>query len=90
MSLKFLKQFVLEMGFLDLFCAASMPVLKVLIVTALGLFLALDSINILGQTTRKNVNEVSLITNMIKDFKKTASLLKDSTFSSYKAQYFEL
>ncbi|KAD5960739.1 hypothetical protein E3N88_12211 [Mikania micrantha] len=47
------------MGFVDLFCAASMPVLKVLIVTAVGSFLALDSINILGQTTRKQVNEVS-------------------------------
>ncbi|KAK1410616.1 hypothetical protein QVD17_37153 [Tagetes erecta] len=46
------------MGFFDLFCAASMPVLKVLIVTALGSFLALDSINILTQTTRKNVNEL--------------------------------
>ncbi|KAI3798691.1 hypothetical protein L1987_33969 [Smallanthus sonchifolius] len=46
------------MGFLDLFCAASMPVLKVLIVTALGSFLALDSINTLGQTTRKHVNEI--------------------------------
>ncbi|KAI3794431.1 hypothetical protein L1987_37063 [Smallanthus sonchifolius] len=46
------------MGFLDLFCAASMPVLKVLIVTALGSFLALDSINILGQATRKHVNEI--------------------------------
>ncbi|KAK1410615.1 hypothetical protein QVD17_37152 [Tagetes erecta] len=47
------------MGFFDLFCAASMPVLKVLIVTALGSFLALDSINILTQTTRKNVNEIA-------------------------------
>ncbi|KAI7754294.1 hypothetical protein M8C21_024810 [Ambrosia artemisiifolia] len=46
------------MGFLDLFCAASMPVLKVLIVTALGSFLALDSINILGQSTRKQVNDM--------------------------------
>ncbi|KAD7479066.1 hypothetical protein E3N88_02202 [Mikania micrantha] len=46
------------MGFLDLFSAASMPVLKVLIVTALGSFLALDSINILGQSARKHVNEL--------------------------------
>lgn len=49
------------MGFADLFCAASMPVLKVLIVTALGSFLALDSIDILGQSTRKQINNVSLI-----------------------------
>ncbi|KAK9071489.1 hypothetical protein SSX86_010058 [Deinandra increscens subsp. villosa] len=46
------------MGFVDLFCAASMPVLKVLIVTAVGSFLALDSINLLGQSTRKQVNEL--------------------------------
>nr|KAJ0223751.1 hypothetical protein LSAT_V11C200076510 [Lactuca sativa] len=46
------------MGFLDLFSAASMPILKVLIVTALGSFLALDSIDILGQTTRKQVNNI--------------------------------
>ncbi|KAK9062150.1 hypothetical protein SSX86_019336 [Deinandra increscens subsp. villosa] len=35
-----------------------MPVLKVLIVTALGSFLALDAINLLGQTARKHVNEL--------------------------------
>nr|GEZ29229.1 auxilin-like protein [Tanacetum cinerariifolium] len=40
-----------SMGFLDLFSAASMPILKVLIVTALGSYLALDSIDILGQNT---------------------------------------
>ncbi|XP_024985275.1 protein PIN-LIKES 3-like [Cynara cardunculus var. scolymus] len=46
------------MGFLDLFSAASMPVLKVLILTGLGSFLALDSIDILGQSTRKQVNNI--------------------------------
>ncbi|XP_071735350.1 protein PIN-LIKES 3-like isoform X2 [Rutidosis leptorrhynchoides] len=46
------------MGFVDLFSAASMPVLKVLIVTALGSFLALDSVDILGQSTRKQVNSL--------------------------------
>ncbi|XP_076954170.1 protein PIN-LIKES 1-like [Bidens hawaiensis] len=46
------------MGFVDLFSAASMPVLKVLIVTAHGSFLALDSIDILGQSTRKQVNNI--------------------------------
>ncbi|KAL9995659.1 putative membrane transport protein [Helianthus debilis subsp. tardiflorus] len=46
------------MGFVDLFSAASMPVLKVLIVTALGSFLALDSVDILGQRTRKQVNDI--------------------------------
>ncbi|XP_071708605.1 protein PIN-LIKES 3-like [Rutidosis leptorrhynchoides] len=46
------------MGFMDLFWAASMPVLKVLIVTVLGSFLAVDSIDILGQSTRKQVNNI--------------------------------
>ncbi|KAL4577811.1 hypothetical protein LXL04_013925 [Taraxacum kok-saghyz] len=46
------------MGFVDLFSAASMPILKVLIVTALGSVLALDSIDLLGQTTRKQVNNI--------------------------------
>ncbi|KAI3808337.1 hypothetical protein L1987_24286 [Smallanthus sonchifolius] len=35
-----------------------MPVLKVLIITAVGSFLALDSINILGQSAKKQVNEL--------------------------------
>ncbi|KAM0067876.1 putative membrane transport protein [Helianthus debilis subsp. tardiflorus] len=46
------------MGFLDLFRAASMPVLQVLIVTALGSFLALESINILGESTRRQLNNL--------------------------------
>ncbi|CAH1436733.1 unnamed protein product [Lactuca virosa] len=54
----FRKQFVLQMGFLDLFSAASIPILKVLIITALGSFLALDSIDILGESTRKQVNNI--------------------------------
>ncbi|KAI3798688.1 hypothetical protein L1987_33966 [Smallanthus sonchifolius] len=47
-----------QMGFLDLFSAASMPVLKVLIVTALGSFLALDSVDIFGQNTMKQFNNI--------------------------------
>ncbi|GFZ10568.1 auxin efflux carrier family protein [Actinidia rufa] len=44
------------MALLDLFIAASIPVVKVLLVTALGSFLALDRINILGDDTRKHLN----------------------------------
>lgn len=47
------------MGFIDLFCVASMPVLKVLLVTALGSFLAFDAIDILGENTRTNVNRLA-------------------------------
>ncbi|KAK9284497.1 hypothetical protein L1049_023671 [Liquidambar formosana] len=46
------------MGLLDLFFIASMPVLKVLLITALGSFLALDRINILGENARKHINTV--------------------------------
>ncbi|XP_024976138.1 protein PIN-LIKES 3-like [Cynara cardunculus var. scolymus] len=46
------------MGFVDLLSAASMPVLKVLIITALGSFLAMHHIDILGQTTRKQLNNI--------------------------------
>ncbi|KAF3684819.1 putative psbP domain-containing protein 3, chloroplastic-like [Capsicum annuum] len=44
------------MGLLDLFVAASMPVLKVLLVTGLGLILALDRIDLLGDDARKHLN----------------------------------
>jgi hypothetical protein len=46
------------MGLLDLFFVASNPVLKVLLLTALGSFLALDRIDILGEDTRKQLNTV--------------------------------
>ena len=47
------------MGLLQLFYVASFPVIKVLLPTALGLFLALDHINILGEDARKKVNYVT-------------------------------
>lgn len=49
------------MELLSLFLVASMPVLKLLLLTALGSFLALDRIGILGPTARKNLNTVSSI-----------------------------
>lgn len=48
------------MKVLDLFVAASIPVVKVLFVTAIGSFIALDHINILGEDTRKHMNNVSV------------------------------
>ncbi|KAK6245996.1 hypothetical protein SCA6_009086 [Theobroma cacao] len=47
-----------NMVLLDLFIAATIPVLKVLLITALGLYLALDHVNILGEDTRKHMNNV--------------------------------
>lgn len=46
------------MGILNLFLTASMPVLKVLLVTAVGSFLALDRIKILTEDARKHLNTV--------------------------------
>ncbi|XP_019446919.1 PREDICTED: protein PIN-LIKES 3-like isoform X2 [Lupinus angustifolius] len=46
------------MGFLQLFYVASLPVIKVLLVSAIGLFLALDNINLLGEDSRKKVNHI--------------------------------
>lgn len=46
------------MKFFSLLIAASIPVLKVLLITALGSFLALPHINILGQEARKHLNGV--------------------------------
>ncbi|KAK7386586.1 hypothetical protein VNO78_26919 [Psophocarpus tetragonolobus] len=46
------------MGFVRLFFVASFPVIKVLLITALGLFLALDNISILGEDARKKVNQL--------------------------------
>ncbi|XP_077215865.1 protein PIN-LIKES 1-like isoform X1 [Tasmannia lanceolata] len=46
------------MGLLDLFIAASIPVLKVLIVTGVGSFLATSRVDILGEDARKHLNNV--------------------------------
>ncbi|XP_065854987.1 protein PIN-LIKES 1-like [Euphorbia lathyris] len=46
------------MQVLNLFAVASMPVLKVLLITALGLFLAFDNVNLLGPQARHHINQV--------------------------------
>lgn len=49
------------MGLLDLFIVALMPVLKTLVITAVGLYLAIDRVNILGPVARHHLNNVSPI-----------------------------
>ncbi|KAK2657706.1 hypothetical protein Ddye_010758 [Dipteronia dyeriana] len=51
--------FLWIMKILDLFFASFIPVLKVLLLTALGLFLALDKVDILGEEARKHLNNVA-------------------------------
>lgn len=48
------------MKLLDLFIASSVPVIKVLLVTGLGWYLALERVNILGDDARKHLNNVSV------------------------------
>jgi hypothetical protein len=51
----------LAMGFLDLFIVALMPVLKILLITALGLLLGTERIDLLGANARQILNKVSSI-----------------------------
>ncbi|XP_015064993.1 protein PIN-LIKES 3-like [Solanum pennellii] len=46
------------MAFVELFVVALMPVLKTLIITAVGLFLALEPVNLLGSTARHHLNNL--------------------------------
>ncbi|CAL5188295.1 unnamed protein product [Lathyrus oleraceus] len=46
------------MGFLELFSVASFPVIKVLLLTTIGLLLALDNINLLGKDARNQTNHL--------------------------------
>jgi len=46
------------MALLQLFVASSMPVIKVLLITALGSCLALEHVNVLGEDARKHLNKV--------------------------------
>ncbi|XVE98969.1 hypothetical protein REPUB_Repub03eG0155600 [Reevesia pubescens] len=46
------------MRILDLFVVASMPIMKVLLLTAFGSLLALDRIDVLGESARKQLNNV--------------------------------
>jgi hypothetical protein len=53
-----LEEVTVKMGFLELFSVASFPVIKILIVTAIGFLLALDNINLLGKDARNQTNHV--------------------------------
>jgi hypothetical protein len=48
-----------SMEFLDLFIVALMPVLKTLLITGVGLLLAIDRIGLLGPDGRHHLNNVS-------------------------------
>ncbi|KAK8984754.1 hypothetical protein V6N11_020069 [Hibiscus sabdariffa] len=46
------------MGFVDLLVVAVIPVIQVLLATAVGLFLAVDSVNLLGPQARHSLNNL--------------------------------
>lgn len=50
------------MEILDLFIVALMPVLKTLLITAVGLLIAIDRIGLLGPDARHHLNNVSFMT----------------------------
>ena len=54
------------MEILDLFIVALMPVLKTLLVTAVGLLLAVDRIDLLGSDARHHLNNVSFLTSRLR------------------------
>uniref|UniRef100_A0A7N2R253 Uncharacterized protein n=1 Tax=Quercus lobata TaxID=97700 RepID=A0A7N2R253_QUELO len=59
LHLSLVKKFAME--FLDLFIVALMPILKILLVSAVGLFLATEHINLLGADARPYLNNVKYI-----------------------------
>ncbi|RDX67949.1 Protein PIN-LIKES 1, partial [Mucuna pruriens] len=58
-----------------LFITALMPVLKVLLVTAVGAFLAMHRFNILRNTARKHLNTVNLFLSFLFPFLFTTSTI---------------
>ncbi|KAK6793145.1 hypothetical protein RDI58_012226 [Solanum bulbocastanum] len=74
------------MGLLDLFITASMPVLKVLLITALGLILALDRIDLLGQDARKHLNNIVFF--VLNPALVSSNLAKTITYESLKKLWF--
>ncbi|KAH0759447.1 hypothetical protein KY290_022940 [Solanum tuberosum] len=74
------------MGLLDLFITASMPVLKVLLITALGLLLALDRIDLLGQDARKHLNNIVFF--VLNPALVSSNLAKTITYESLKKLWF--
>ena len=49
------------MKLLDLFITSSIPVGKILVITGIGFYLAIDRVNILNQDARKQLNNVRFL-----------------------------
>ncbi|XP_011099968.1 protein PIN-LIKES 1 isoform X2 [Sesamum indicum] len=74
------------MAFLDLFITSSIPVLKVLLVTGLGSYLALDRIGILGDDARKHLNNIIFF--VFNPALVSSNLAKEITYESMVKMWF--
>ncbi|XP_020547710.1 protein PIN-LIKES 3 isoform X1 [Sesamum indicum] len=75
-----------NMAFLDLFITSSIPVLKVLLVTGLGSYLALDRIGILGDDARKHLNNIIFF--VFNPALVSSNLAKEITYESMVKMWF--
>ncbi|KAG2324339.1 hypothetical protein Bca4012_038854 [Brassica carinata] len=71
------------MNLLHLFITSSKPVVEILLITAVGFYMALDGVNLLGPDARKNLNEIvfyvfnpSLVGSLLADSVTYESLVK--------------
>ncbi|XVE68666.1 hypothetical protein DITRI_Ditri09bG0087200 [Diplodiscus trichospermus] len=74
------------MGFLNLFLVALMPVLKVILMTAVGLLIALDRISLLGPEANHHLNNI--IYYVVSPALAASSLAESITFESFMTLWF--
>ncbi|GFQ00260.1 cyclin-dependent kinase b2-2 [Phtheirospermum japonicum] len=74
------------MGLLDLFIASTNPVLKVLLVTGLGSYLALDHVSILVEDARKHLNNITFY--VLNPALVSSNLAKTITYDSMVKMWF--
>ncbi|KAE8713872.1 Auxin efflux carrier family protein isoform 1 [Hibiscus syriacus] len=74
------------MGFLNLFIVALMPVLKVILITGVGLFIALDRIKLLGPDPNRHLND--LVFYVLSPALAATSLAETVTFRSFITLWF--
>ncbi|XVE68667.1 hypothetical protein DITRI_Ditri09bG0087300 [Diplodiscus trichospermus] len=74
------------MGFLNLFVVALMPVLKVILITLVGLLVALDRINLLGPEANHHLNNI--VYYVVSPALAASSLAESITFKSFITLWF--
>ncbi|KAK6271112.1 hypothetical protein POUND7_008210 [Theobroma cacao] len=74
------------MGFLNLFIVAVMPVLKIILITAIGLLLALDRMKLLGPEAKHHLNNIVFY--VFSPALAASSLAETMTFKSFTTLWF--